>query len=316
MAQVTVIIAAFNAEATLDAAIASALAQTVPVEVVIVDDCSTDGTLTVAKAWADRDPRVCVFSQPVNSGPSAARNRAIAESDAPWIAVLDSDDRMEPDRLASLIKLADSHSADFVADDLWKLLEGAAPTERTRLLGDVAGVATLSAAEFVAGNLSARRGGRSEMGFLKPLMSRKFLELHELSYANGIRLGEDYVLYAQSLMKGARFLLTEPAGYLAIVRPGSLSGSHPTEAHTHLVEADRAMLAEPDLSRDLRQALKAHQLEQRKKLAWRRLIDAVREAKPGAALRCFFAPPAVMWDLTGRLVAEVVGRVRRRVGAG
>lgn len=94
--RVTVVIAAWNAETTILRAIDSALAQTVPVEVVVVDDRSTDDTRALAEGRASCDPRLTVLSQAENGGPSAARNRAIAESHAPWIAVLDSDDWMEP----------------------------------------------------------------------------------------------------------------------------------------------------------------------------------------------------------------------------
>ena len=314
--EVTVVIAAWNAETTIDRAIESALAQTVPVEVVVVDDHSGDETRARAAALADSEPRLTVLAQPVNGGPSAARNRAIETSRAPWITVLDADDWMEPARLGRLLELAERHGADFMADDLWKLDEGAPISERRRMLGDVAGPTPVTAAEFVACNLSADHGKRREMGFLKPLMSRRFLTRHGLSYDPGIRLGEDYVLYTEALLCGAVFLLTAPAGYVATVRPGSLSGRHPTEAHADLVRADRALLTRADLSRATREALEAHLMEHRKKWAWRRLIDAVRDADPSAALRCFWGPPQVALDLFGRLAREALARARRRAGMG
>ena len=314
--RVTVVIAAWNAEGTILRAIESALAQTVPVEVVVVDDCSTDGTRRLAETRAESDPRLTVLRQSVNGGPSAARNRAIEASRAPWIAVLDSDDWMEPERLARLLRLAEGHAADFMADDLWKVDEGAPLSERRPMLGHVTGTVPVSAADFVSSNLSARHGGRREMGFLKPLMSRAFLERHGLNYDPGIRLGEDYVIYTQALLDGAVFMLTEPAGYVATVRPGSLSGRHPTEAHAHLVAADRNLLSHKDLSAATRKALEAHLMEQRKKWAWRRLIDAVRDADAIAALCCFWAPPQVTLDLLGRVLREALARLGRRAGMG
>ena len=313
---VTVVIAAWNAETTIMRAVDSALAQSVPVEVIVVDDCSTDATAALVGQAAARDPRLTLLRQDRNGGPAAARNRAIAESGAPWITVLDSDDWMEPERLALLVELAESRDADFVADDLWKVDEGAPVSERRAMLGGVSGTHALGAAEFVLSNLSAGHGGRREMGFLKPLMSRRFLERHGLTYDPRIRLGEDYVLYANALLDGARFLLTGPAGYVATVRRSSLSGRHPTEAHAHLAAADRAMLGRRDLSPDVRRAIEAHLLEQRRKLAWRRLIDAKGATDPIAAARCFWAPPKVCLDLLGRLTNETLARLRRRAGTG
>lgn len=324
---VAVLIAAWNAEATLPRAIRTALAQTAAVEVVVVDDHSSDGTWALLQGLAQQEPRLTVLRQPENRGPSAARNRAMAASRAPWVAVLDSDDWMEPDRLAQLLALAKQHQADFIGDDLWKQHEGTPETERHAMLGDflpgAGDVMALSAAEFIFANLSSGRdrygpgqGRRREMGFLKPLMSRAFLERQALVYDPQIRLGEDYVLYAQALIAGARFLLTRPLGYVAVVRPNSLSGRHPTEAHAHLIAADRAMLARPDLPQDTRRALCAHLLEQRKKWAWRRMIDAVRRTDAMGALRCFWGPPQVGFDLLGRLGREALSRLKQRLTRG
>ena len=308
---VTIVIAAWNARDTILRAVDSALAQTVPVEVVVVDDGSTDDTLALARTRVEPGLRLTVLAQRANMGPSAARNRAIAESGAPWIAVLDADDRMLPDRMERLIAEAVRHGSDFMADDLWKLPEGAPETDKHPMIGGLTAPMPLSAAEFVASNLSSRHGGRREMGFLKPLMARAFLDRHGLSYDPDIRLGEDYVLYTQALLAGARFWLAPPAGYVAFVRTTSLSGSHPTRAHADLIRADRAMLARADLDVGVRRALEAHLMEQRKKWAWRRLIDAKRGSNLAAAARCFWAPPAVGIDLLRRLALAAGQRMRQ-----
>lgn len=310
--QVTVVVAAWNAADTIDRALDAALSQTAPVEVVVVDDASTDATAARAAARAASDGRLRVLRQPRNLGPSAARNRAIDESRAPWIAVLDSDDWMEADRLERLVAIAAAEAADMVADDLWKQPEGQPEGARTRMLGEgTIGRVPVSAEAFVRGNLSAQHGGRREMGFLKPLMSRRFLQRHALRYDPEIRLGEDFVLYARALLAGARLVLTDPQGYVATVRAGSLSGDHPTEAHASLIAADRRMLADPALGPGARAALRAHMLEQQKKWAWRRMIDAVRRSDPRAAAACFWAPPQVGADLVARLGREAVGRLGR-----
>ncbi len=316
--QVAVIIAAWNAAGTLERAVRSAVAQTVPVEVVVVDDASADNTAALAERLAAEDPRVRLLRQPENQGPSAARNRAIAASSAPWIAVLDSDDFMEPDRLATLIAIAAEERADFVADDIQKVSEVDPAGPRRRMWSDTPiGRIPVDAALFVNANLSSRHGGRREMGFLKPLMSRRFLDEHGLTYDPDIRLGEDYVLYAAALIAGGRFVLTDPAGYVAVVRPASLSGSHPTQAHAHLIAADRALLQAPGLDAPTRKALQAHLLEQQKKWAWRRLIDAKRARDPLAAAAAFRAPLPVVADLTGRVAQDLGQRLRgaKRAGA-
>ncbi len=308
---VSVVIAAWNAETTLARAINSALEQTLPVEVIVVDDASTDGSVAVAEQIAAADPRVRVMKQPHNTGPAQARNRALEHCTAPWVTVLDSDDFMDPERLRTLMGVAITSGADFVADDLFKVDAETPEGPRHRMWSQTdIGHIRLNAAQFVTANLSTTQGGRRELGFLKPLMSRKFLNDHALRYAPEIRLGEDYVLYARALILGAEFVLTDPAGYVAVVRANSLSGEHPTQAHEHLIAADRALLAVSGLDMETTYALKAHLLEQQKKWAWRRLIDAKRDRNIGAALACFRASPPVIADLVGRLAMDMWHRLR------
>ena len=309
---IAIVIAAWNAEATLERAVVSAQAQTVPVDIIIVDDASPDGTLALAQKLAADDPRITVLAQENNGGPAKARNRAIAETDSKWITVLDSDDFMAPDRLEKLLSLAKAHDADFVADDLYKVAEDDPDGPRTRMFTDDAiGETWLTTASFVEANLSSKHGGRRELGFLKPLMSRTFMAQHGLVYAD-MKLGEDYVLYANALAEGAKFLLTDPAGYVAVVRPGSLSGWHPTHCHAELMAADQALLDRADLPDDARAALTTHHLEQHKKWAWRCLIDAVRARKPLAALACFKAPMPVVSDLISKLAGDVTKRFAKK----
>ncbi|MBV9472127.1 MAG: glycosyltransferase family 2 protein [Solirubrobacterales bacterium] len=107
--EVSVVIAAFNREALIERALRSVWSQTLaPAEVIVVDDCSSDDTATVARAAGAQ-----VLRHRQNRGPAAARNTAIEAATQPWIAVLDSDDEWLPHHLATLWPLRDGH--DLVA---------------------------------------------------------------------------------------------------------------------------------------------------------------------------------------------------------
>jgi glycosyltransferase involved in cell wall biosynthesis len=101
VADVLVVIPCFNQAEYLGEAIESALAQTVPVDVIVVDDGSTDESAEVASRYP-----VKVLRQQ-NRGASAARNAGIAASDHAWILPLDAADRIEPETVAALIDLDD-----------------------------------------------------------------------------------------------------------------------------------------------------------------------------------------------------------------
>lgn len=99
---VTVVVAAFNAEASIEGAVASALKEPVVTELVLVDDASTDATLARARAIASHDPRVTIVARPVRGGPSRARNDGLAAATGSLVCFLDADDELLEGGLGAL----------------------------------------------------------------------------------------------------------------------------------------------------------------------------------------------------------------------
>jgi glycosyltransferase involved in cell wall biosynthesis len=96
MEQVTVVLPTYQRASWLPATVESILRQThPPLEVLIVDDGSTDDTAEVCRSF----PEPVRYLRQENAGVSAARNRAIAEARGEWIALADSDDLWAPDKL-------------------------------------------------------------------------------------------------------------------------------------------------------------------------------------------------------------------------
>lgn len=103
---VTVAICTYNGERYLAATLDSVLAQTYPnMEVVIVDDGSRDGTISIIKQHAERDSRIRWFTRG-NAGLPASRNYAFAQAQGEWIAIIDQDDLCYPERLARQVAVA------------------------------------------------------------------------------------------------------------------------------------------------------------------------------------------------------------------
>ncbi len=317
--RVAVIIPAWRATATIGRAVASALTQTEPCHVVVVDDASPDETAATARAAEDqieyRTGFLTVLTQEKNAGPAAARNRAIAASEAPWIALLDADDVMEPERIASLLALAEADDQtrwDMVADDLFRVVENNLDGPRKRLISEMDFTPyKLDFNAFILGNVHGSRGNRGEFGFIKPLIRRSFLEEFQLTYNESMRLGEDYDLYARALDHGANLLITNPLGYLAVQRPDSLSAKHGAKDLGGIVEADLALIADRKHDPAAISALKRHLDQVRKEWFWVRLIDAVKARSPLAIARCFSGPPGVSLSLLARLIEQLGIRGRR-----
>ncbi|HMA51447.1 MAG TPA: glycosyltransferase family 2 protein, partial [Magnetospirillaceae bacterium] len=114
----TVIIPNFSAEATLLRAVHSVLTQSRrDLEVIVIDDASTDQSWDLILDLLPRDERVRAVRHKANSGKPIAMNRGIALARGRWLAVLDADDWYHSDRLSALIELGERHHADMVSDN-------------------------------------------------------------------------------------------------------------------------------------------------------------------------------------------------------
>ena len=112
--RVSVLMAAHNCAAYVGVAIDSVLAQTMAdLELILVDDGSTDQSPEIMARYAEQDARVIVYRQE-NQGIGGATNQALRLARASYVAILDSDDAMAPERLAMQADYLDRH-ADIAA---------------------------------------------------------------------------------------------------------------------------------------------------------------------------------------------------------
>ena len=110
---ISVIVPVYNAEKYLDQCIESIVAQSyLHLEILVVDDGSTDSSSILCDRWAERDERIRVIHQP-NGGHSAARNAALDVMSGDLVMMVDSDDVIHPDFTATLLKLQQSTDADI-----------------------------------------------------------------------------------------------------------------------------------------------------------------------------------------------------------
>lgn len=102
--RVSVLVPCWNAASTIERALASVLAeQAIPLECLVIDDGSTDGTVDLVRTIADLDPRVVLIAVGENEGVSNARNRGLDAARGEWLTFLDADDRLLPGAIAALV---------------------------------------------------------------------------------------------------------------------------------------------------------------------------------------------------------------------
>lgn len=113
---VSIIIAAYNAEPFIAKCLDSVLNQTyMNLEIVIIDDASTDATLSIIENYSAKDPRIVFTSLKFNSGTPAARNRGYEICTGEYIASVDADDTIAPDTVERCVEeLANDPELDLI----------------------------------------------------------------------------------------------------------------------------------------------------------------------------------------------------------
>lgn len=221
--RVSVVIPAYNCARFLERAVTSALAQSEAgeLQIVIVDDGSTDTTAEVMTDLARRHPQVEAYANAQNSGPGATRNRGIAEARGEWVALLDADDAFGPGRLARLIVLAEAEGLEVLAD-LPVMYDLAADCPAPDQLAAPGGVRRLDMIDF----LQPDPATELDLGLLKPVFRRRLADDGLWQYPQGIRHGEDCALYIALTQQGIGFGLAYEAHYLFSTRIGAISGTY------------------------------------------------------------------------------------------
>lgn len=219
---VSVIIPAYNASATIRTCVASVLRQKdVNVEVIVVDDGSADGTAEIVRAMSG----VRLLRQE-NAGPASARNRGIEDATGAWLAFLDADDEwVDECKLFRQLKCARRHGAVLVGASGHVGVERSVPFRRL-LFGN----------PFVTSSVIARKDTVVAVGM----------------FESGRYYSEDFLLWLLMVATGGKAVLAGVAGARNIVgRPeygvgglsGNLRGIIRGELHNFMVLYKRRLFA-------------------------------------------------------------------------
>jgi succinoglycan biosynthesis protein ExoO len=310
----SVVIPAYNVSGIIGRAIRSAAAQALPpLEILVIDDCSTDDTVEVVRALGREIPSVRLLSTPVNGGPSAARNVGLREAKADWIALLDSDDAWKPGRLKRLSEVAAATSADFVADNLvvWDAVQ---ETEFKPAYYEL----QASQTEITLVDMFRADDNfdfsKASFSLMKPICRRKFLADHKLKYNENMKVGEDFMFFVESLFNGARIILIEEAYYIYSM-PRAPSGHSP---HSRTVYDLSKLSRESDVLRQkyrdrIDPALKRAMDDYRKTMTLIHQSDVARSYRWSGRYARYVAYIAARPELARRLFSRAAMKIGKRM---
>lgn len=214
---VSIVVPAYNAEATIGEMIESVLAQSYcDYELVICDDASEDGTVQTIESYSD--DRIRLIRDRCNQGEGRARDQAIYETKGKWVAVLDADDAYHSQRLERLIQAAGNEADRMVFDDIMECHHGPSglvPWRRVRgarAYGALRRPVDVPAFEWI---------GSSRL-LIKPLIPGAALRNCGVLHSNR-RFGADTEFFLNLLARGLKLRYLPEAYYHYRLSPGSMS---------------------------------------------------------------------------------------------
>jgi O-antigen/teichoic acid export membrane protein len=247
MPRVSILIPAYNCDNTILRALESAQSQTLAdIEIIVIDDASTDHTFELVRARQDKDERIRVCRLEVNGGPAAARNMGLSLARGEWIALLDADDSIEPIRLERLLARANDTDV-LIADNLNMYDFHAGAVVKLGIDPLVIGQELRLNCEAFVARCASDQPDAVDFGLLKPLVRVSHLKEHGISYDETMRYAEDFRFYLDTLLAGGSLLLLPEAYYCYTQRFGTISrknsGVSKTRARYDVLETQMRELA-------------------------------------------------------------------------
>lgn len=219
---VSIIVPVYNAEEYLPACLESIRAQTwKELEVWLVNDGSTDGSLALCQAAAAEDERFHVIDQP-NSGPSAARNAAMDAASGQYFQFVDGDDRLPSNAAESLVHAASTTGADLVIGRFYRI-----SGSHQALQGHIRGRRVLTRQEFAEEMVKAPANFYYGVLWNK-LYRRSIIREHRLRCPEDVKWCEDF-LFNLEYIKYVRLVAAIPEPVCCYIkRSGSLVSTQAT----------------------------------------------------------------------------------------
>ena len=228
--KLSIVIPVYNMEKYIEACLDSILERQMrEIEVICVDDVSTDSSPEIMRQYAERDCRVRVITQPQNAGQAEARNTGLEAARGEYVYFLDSDDMAAMGTLEWLYDLAHEHTLDGLFFNLIPLYE--TQELRDRLHGGALGIAVTD--EMEAKGIQTGEKFLLSLGLYKPgngnpclpgtyFWRREFLLAHGIRNPLGSSPHEDNAFFLKAVLQAGRMMMTTKVGHIRRMREGSV----------------------------------------------------------------------------------------------
>ena len=224
MKRVSIIVPVYNAESYLQETLDSIAAQTYPeLEVILIDDGSTDGSGEICKARETQDRRFHYY-RTENAGPSAARNAGLSYATGHYIGFCDGDDLLDAAMYATMVRRMEEETADVALCDIYserdKRRFGFPWPDGTVLEGPGIGESLVAA---MVGNLSDNDTNAPLWGSVVRCLYRADIILqNDIRFPEEIHFAEDLVFTLRYLQSTQKAVICDEAFYWYRCNPGSI----------------------------------------------------------------------------------------------
>lgn len=212
---ISVIVPVYNVEQYISKCIESVITQTyIDWELILVDDGSSDESLTICKRYATQDNRIIVIHQE-NQGVSSARNKGIEIARGEYITFIDSDDYVSPTYLSDMVK----YDTDIIASGftLWYASDNRSETKTFKQLNSYSNTNGDIAEAIEIGEMNHLWKGPCTKLFRKSLINE-----HNIRFDESISYGEDH-LFVMSLIKYCDSIILLPVSNYIYTHYGNIS---------------------------------------------------------------------------------------------
>lgn len=216
---ISIIIPVYNVENYLKGCLDSVLRQTYRnLEIILVNDGSTDRSYEICREYEKKDQRICVISQE-NAGLSAARNAGVFKACGDYIGFVDSDDCIHPEMYASLayaLERFDAQISECMAKDM------SGNPENAVLRVNTIRYTVLNGEQALERQILCKADIRPRYAVWTKLFQREVIQ--DLRFPQGM-VHEDYLYDAAAFLKAQRYVLLDQVLYCHRIRPFSITQS-------------------------------------------------------------------------------------------